>query len=58
MAIIRAEDRKQRIRFRQLVMFLWGLPWSGKTYSAIQIAMELARLLKKGNGKPGDGMVS
>lgn len=57
MAILRAEDRKQKVRYRQLVMFLWGLPWSGKTYSAIQIAIGLAQLLKKGNGKPGDGRV-
>lgn len=57
MAIIRSEDRNKRVRYRQLVMFLWGLPWSGKTYSATAIAMHLARLLKRDNKKPGDGRV-
>lgn len=52
MPIFRARDVKAQ---RHLVLFLWGLPWSGKTFTALQIGTRLAAALKKGNGKPGDG---
>jgi len=53
-AIIRARDARTN-RYRHLVMFMWGLPWSGKTFSLLKIGCPLAALLKRGNGKPGDG---